>query len=271
MNYYSLISSMSKSIGYDPDAQAFITAAAITDVTQKEAINQLVLDFKAYGIWSKMLAIYPFVGGTVATHKYNLKDARDLDAAFRLSFSGGWTHSSNGALPNGTTGYADTFLNPTTQSIGQNSNYFSVYHRTNNGSQSGCAIGVVNTSAEGMCLFVKHSDANTYYNANDFILTGSGNHVSNTSGLFSVSRIISGTKKLYRNTSTITSSTPSSSSVPNASILIGCRREGSGFTGNFSNREFSFSAIGSVGFSDTEVTNSYTAIQAFQTTLGRQV
>ena len=32
----------------DPDAQAFITAAAITDPTQQAAINTLVVDLKGY-------------------------------------------------------------------------------------------------------------------------------------------------------------------------------------------------------------------------------
>jgi hypothetical protein len=32
--------------GYDPDAVAYFTAAGITDTTEKNAVNQLVLDFK---------------------------------------------------------------------------------------------------------------------------------------------------------------------------------------------------------------------------------
>jgi len=96
----------------DADAQAFISAAGITDLTQAAAINTLVNDLKTYGIWTKMKAIYPFVGGSATSHKFNLKDPRDLDAAFRLVFNGGWTHASTGAKPNGTTGYAKTFYNP---------------------------------------------------------------------------------------------------------------------------------------------------------------
>ena len=76
----------SASGGVDPDAQAFITAASITDPTQQSAINQLVVDLKGYSIWTKMSAIYPMVGGTASSHKFNLKDPRDLDAAFRLVF-----------------------------------------------------------------------------------------------------------------------------------------------------------------------------------------
>ena len=33
---------------FDPDAQAFITAAAITDVTQQNAINTLVINLKTF-------------------------------------------------------------------------------------------------------------------------------------------------------------------------------------------------------------------------------
>ena len=101
--------------GIDADAQAFITAASITDNTQNSAINTLVTQLKTYGIWTKLKAVYPFVGGTASAHKFNLKDPRDLDVAYRLTFGGGWTHSSTGAQPNGTNGYANTFFIPNTQ------------------------------------------------------------------------------------------------------------------------------------------------------------
>ena len=115
MSYYSLISLMPKV----DDAQAFITAAGITDPTQQSAIITLVSDLKAYGIWTKFKAIYPIVGGTASQHKFNLKDPRDLDAAFRLTFATGYTHSSTGMLPNGTTAFADTKFNPILQSSAQ--------------------------------------------------------------------------------------------------------------------------------------------------------
>jgi len=56
---------------FDPDAQAFITAASITDPTQQSAINQLVVDLKGYNIWTKFKAIYPIVGGSASSHKWN--------------------------------------------------------------------------------------------------------------------------------------------------------------------------------------------------------
>ena len=95
----------------DPDAQAFITAAGITDPTQQSAINTLVVGLKADNLWTSMQAIYPFVGGTASSHKYNLKDPRDLDAAKRLVFNGGWTHNADGITGNGVNTYAETFNN----------------------------------------------------------------------------------------------------------------------------------------------------------------
>jgi len=76
---------MAGGLGLDPDALAFLTAAGITDATITAAIDTLVLDLKGYGIWTKMKAIYPFVGGTATTHKYNLKDP--VDAMQRLEFN----------------------------------------------------------------------------------------------------------------------------------------------------------------------------------------
>jgi len=114
----------------DPDAQAFITAASITDPTQQAAINTLVVDLKADSLWTKMKAVYPFVGGTSTTHKFNLKNPLDTDAAYRLVFSGGITHSSTGVLPNGTNGLANTYLNPLSK-LTNNNLHLSYYSRTN--------------------------------------------------------------------------------------------------------------------------------------------
>lgn len=96
INFYS--QNKLAAASFDTDAQVFITATGITDTTQKNAINDLVLNLKSNSLWSKMSAIYPFIGSTTTTQKFNLKDPRDLDAAYRLTFnySAGGTHSSSG-------------------------------------------------------------------------------------------------------------------------------------------------------------------------------
>lgn len=104
----------------DSDANDFITATGISDPTIEGAICVFVIAVKAAGVWAKSYALYPIVGGTETTHKYNLKDPRDLDAAFRLLFSTGvtatWTHTSGGAFPDtaNTLTDAETFFKPST-------------------------------------------------------------------------------------------------------------------------------------------------------------
>ena len=129
----------------DADAQAFITAAGITDATQKSAVNQLVLDLKNANIWTKMKAIYPILGGSASSHKWNLKDPRDLDAAFRLTFSTGWTHSSTGMLPNGTSAYANTFIAGNTYSTNIHLSFYSGTQTVGGSFEMGCSDGTTTT------------------------------------------------------------------------------------------------------------------------------
>ena len=126
----------------DPDAQAFLTAAAITDPTISGAINTLVVQMKANDIWTKMKAIYPMVGGTASTHKWNLKDPRDLDVAYRLTFYGGVSHSSIGIESNGTNAYADTYLNDLTH-LSESNKSISIY--LNNVITVGSPMGIISS------------------------------------------------------------------------------------------------------------------------------
>ncbi len=66
--------------------QAYLTATGLNE-SFAPALDGLVRGLKDEGLWAKMQAIYPFIGGTEALHKWNLKDPRDLDAAYRLTFS----------------------------------------------------------------------------------------------------------------------------------------------------------------------------------------
>ena len=86
----------------------FIDTVGGLSSTEKLAINTLVLNLKSNGIWSGLTAFYPFVGTTASQQKYNLIDPQDTNAAFRLTFYGGWTHSSSGLIGNGTDTWADT-------------------------------------------------------------------------------------------------------------------------------------------------------------------
>lgn len=79
---------------------------------EKQYIRTIVNGLYTTGVWEKCKAVYGFVGGNEWKHKWNWKDMRDLDGAFRLVYSGGITHSSTGMVGNGTTGSANTFILP---------------------------------------------------------------------------------------------------------------------------------------------------------------
>ena len=247
--------------GIDPDAQAFITAASITNPTQQSAINQLVVDLKGYGIWTKMKALYPFVGGTASAHKFNLKDPRDLDAAFRLVFNGGWTHSSTGATPNGVNAFADTKFIPHSN-ITVSSGHFSVYNRTND---------LVGTKIDGVNSGSNWIQINHSYG--DFIFGQIASYASytptDTRAFFLLTRTANNVFKIKRNTTNLITNTGTVTSLPTHSIYIGARND-SGSYNHQNSYQKAFASIGD-GLTDTEASNFYTAVQNFNTALARQV
>jgi hypothetical protein len=252
----------------DADAQAFITAAGITDATQQSAINTLVTDLKGYGIWTKMKAIYPFVGGTSSTHKWNLKDPRDLDAAFRLVFSGGITHSNTGALFNGTNGYADTKLN-NLSNFTQNSTHFSYYSRTNsNGAEVEVGARVTPGSIHAGGLLEIRTSGITYLGVNQ-ALGYSQFADTDSRAFYMANRTASNVYNGWRNSVKSVTGTTVSSTPVNLNTYIGALNQ-NGSPLFYTTKECAFASIGD-GLIDTEAANLYTAVQAYQTTLSRNV
>ncbi len=251
----------------DPDARLFLFKSGITDATIKSAINQLILDFKSYGIWTKMKAIYPFVGGTSSTHKWNLKNPLDTDAAFRLVFNGTITHDSNGITPNGSTGYADTKFNGSAQSI-NNDSHLSVYVRTNSAAADKTEINAYDGASAYWGIKCRDTGDFTfngiYRFATDGFIKPSN---SNSSGMFALTRRSSSDAQAYRNGSSTGTTTTSSQNIPNTNVLIGTRGD---HASSFSDRNIAFASIGN-GLTTQNVADLYTAVQAFQTTLSRQV
>lgn len=124
-----LVRNRQSSLSLDTAASAFLLAAGISDLYIKVAINDLVIAWKNLGQWDRTIAIYPFVGGTPAAHKFNLKDPRDLDAANRITFGGTMTHNSNGITTDGSTSFGNTHIDLNLQ-VPQYSVSAGFYNRT---------------------------------------------------------------------------------------------------------------------------------------------
>jgi hypothetical protein len=253
----------------DPDAQAFITAAAITDPTQQAAINTLVVDLKGYNIWTKMKALYPFVGGTASTHKFNLKNPLDTNAAFRILWSGGVTHSSNGVQFGGVNGIGDTNFNPSTNSL-LNSTHFSFYSRTITSSNIFEVDSGVTSSSNALNLLSLRV-SNITYAAINSAATYTTFADSDSRAFYIANRTASNVLNIWRNSVKAATGTTTSNTLPNGNHWLGAFNNiPSPGTLYYSTKQCAFASIGD-GLTDTEAANFYTVVQAFNTALARQV
>lgn len=248
----------------DPDAAAFIAATGITDATQKSAIKTLVSTLKAQGLWAKMHAFWPMVGGTETRHKFNLKDPRDLDAAFRITFSAGWTHDAGGALPN--SAYADTHLvpsvvlSPTNGSLG-------FYSTTNNANSLQYDMGSCDGADLSATIIVCR-----YGNDAMYLDYGTGLYPNAPStdgrGFFATNRVDAVKTKGFRNGVGQINQTDAATLAPYSMYIGACNKGGA--VAYSSTKKCAGSFIGD-GMNSSDHLALYNAIQALNTTLGRQV
>lgn len=252
----------------DSDVLAFITAAGITDSTQESAINTLVVSLKSYGIWTKMKAIYPFVGGTANSHKFNLKNPADSNAAFRLGFYGGMTHDSNGVSFGGTNGGASTYFNPFTNQA-KNDLHLSVYARTRPTRLANAndinPTTFYNATGWTTLRATSNSSGYDYFGTSD-TAAGVASLTTTAVGFSLGSRTSATAIKYYKNTTSASGNGAShTADFLNTELTL----NGSNFS-YYSAANYAFASLGN-GLTDAEAANFYAAVQAFQTTLGRQV
>jgi hypothetical protein len=256
LSTHGIVSSIS---GIDADWLAYynrvIAAGGSLTTTEQNATKTLVADLKSAGIWSAMKAIYPMVGASAAACAQNLKSS-----SFTGTFTSGWTFASTGATPNGTSAFMDTNLSPSA-TLTQNSTHISFYSRTN---VARAAIDFNSNVGTSPCitLLAKWSDNTSYYGVNGAEVGGGSPATS--LGLYIASRTASNSQKLYKNNVIQNTSSSASTGIPTANLTLA---KGGTY---FSNRECALASVGD-GLTDTQASNFYTAVQAFQTTLGRQV
>jgi hypothetical protein len=247
---------------YTARTTSFAAATGITDTTILNALNTFDLGLISNGLATKMKALYPFVGGTATTHKFNFMDARDVDAAFRLTFNGGVTHSSTGVLPNGINGYVNTHINAGT-SLTINSVHYSFYSRTNTSGvfvELGNLIGAYSNHLR----IAANVTIDVPYVVVPFTTT------SDSRGFWMGNKTSSTYRSAIRNGVTQNFDNLNISGALNPLDMFLLCRNSNGTADYFTNRECAFSSFGD-GLSDTEASTFYNLVQAFQTSLSRQV
>ena len=242
----------------DTDALAFINATGITDVTQKDSIFELVSRLKCKGLWTKLDVIYPFIGGTAFTHKFNLKDPRDLDVANRLTYSGTVTHSLNG-ITDTTSAQINTYFIPASKGYDI---HYSAYCR-NNIVDAYLFYSFVSINSI-LQIFARISNLFLADMYNDAGLVAR-NSITNTSsiGFFLTQISISNFGVLVKNGSALVSKILSGGIPPNSTLFLGKSTGTQGLNK-------SFVTIGR-NLSVNENVDLYNIIQIYQTALGRQI
>ena len=241
----------------DVDATNFITAAQLTDDVQKKAIQSLVKDLKDSSLWAKFMAIYPFIGGTEASTKLNLKDPRDVDDAFRITYHGAPVIAATGVLFPTTSDYADTHLYDSLMSYNDNSiSYFSRTQNTVSGYDMGCSDWVAPYNQ----LTIYHESNGTAY----FGLNIGTPTPANTVGLFTLSATANKIFLAENGIVTRSEDIAPTNEFTGYPVLIGWCQDAEAV----GKRECSFSSIGK-GLSEPEALKFYNVVNKFQNALKR--
>lgn len=250
---------------FNPAAGAFINASGIGGI-EAVAVNNLVNQLQEAGLWGKFNAVYPFVGGTAESHKWNLINPQDTNAAYRIVWGGTVTHNENGATGNGTSGWGNTFLTPALAGGGQNNVHISGYFRTTTTARVAADMGATTVQATSALAFNVKNPSNLFNTAGN---VAAFNGTANTlPGYFTVTRDNSANYRRAIN-STISTVTATSATVSTTPIAV-LAWNNNGTAGNFSDRNIALATIG-FGLTDADIVNLVNINQTFQSTLGRAV
>ena len=244
----------------------FLLVTGITDPLISTALSDMEADLLKYNLIDKLTALYPFVGGSEHTHRYNFIDINK----YNIAFTSGVTHDLSGITGDGSNGYGDTGYNVETSSTDRNSVHISIYQRNNIAEQK-TQIGASNNSGGcGLAIFTRYPNNESYgqtYNPSTLKLSPS----SDSRGFFLSTRTTSNSSNFYRihNDQKFTTSSKSntSSTVSGNVYILG---NGTNKLFNYSSANLSFATIGT-GLNEDDVFNLSTIVQNFQTKLERQV
>ena len=263
---------------YDDNASEFIFAAGISGSTAN-AVNQLVLDLKSYNLWNEMYAIYPLVGGTYNSCKYNLKDI-DTYTLLETGSTGTITYSNLGVTFPGNSNTTSKVLDTQFKDTGSNWSYDSAsmgyyinsYASSSLGSGLPYIMGCRNSPNPNNIMGNNYGDLvapigngqfySSFMPGNSYAPINSNN--IEPVGLFTACTDVNyGASVNYKNGSYAGQSTGIENLHTNINIFLGGVSNQRSFQGRLC-----FGFIGK-GLNNTQNANLNTCIYTFQTSLGR--
>jgi hypothetical protein len=245
-------------IGLDPATAAFVAAAQISSPLLVAAIDQLVKGLKIDNIWSLIEVLYPFVGGTAASHSLNLKNP----AQFPISWSGTLSHTAMGVV--GTSGGDGIGTTSFVQTVSEC--YIGLYVNQSGGPATahdwgGFAPGGSGPSSD---LHYQWLDGNTYFDAGSQSF-GRLSAVSGQSLGYKAGSRVGTQQAIYQNSTAFATGTRSAGNSTSPAYKL-FRGEANPCPG----RTYALAVAGR-GLTPTQHVNFFERIQAFQSVLGRAV
>jgi len=251
-----------------------VVAAGGTGITStvSAATRTLFTSLVSNNLYNKIDVMYPMLGGNAAGCKFNAKDPRDLNAAFRLTFNGGLTFDASGMTGNGSNGYADA--NWSVINLNRYSAHMSFYNTLRTTTTGRIEMGASQQTGSPQSsydLFVDFGgpsfERGGSIDTNGVGLSFTSNANSANTGNFVVSRTGDTFTGLYKNgVSELTSTKVTNGSI-NVNLGIGARI-GSTTTQGYTDRRCGFATAGS-GLTASEVSTLSTIINTWATSIGR--
>jgi len=246
-----------------PQTRSFVAAVGaaggtITGTQARALDRTLTRPLLSSGLWNRMTALYPYIGGTAAAHSINLVNP----GVYSQVYTGGVTHDANGITNNGSTGWVNT--NIPNNAMPQDNVHAMIYLRSN------ARPAVASSYVVGLYLntfFIVHSAAgNMSYRVNDTSGTASGN--ATLTGFIQSNRTSSTARSLTNGG--VTSASSQASSATNAGLMT---HFANGTVAPSISTAVMNMAASSFGTSMTadQITAYSAIIQSYQSALGRAV
>ena len=276
-NIYAGCLKVSENIYQSDDADAYIAdliskGATLSD-EDKLHISRHIKEVIDLGIWENLVGYWLVLGGTAATHAINAKSPGTYD----LQLYGTITHDQYGMKSDGSTGYANTGVNPSDISA-LSDQTLSLGFYCNEGSLTsseqidmGCVDEYYNLLQLNEVLSLSYTWRN--YGAFTTISDGVSGATSDDTEGFLVSTQGGATDaELYKGGDQIDSSSSSfGATPPNLSLYLMALNWRGGYVQSFSQRRIAMAFVSAAPIPSESQSAFYESVQALQTYFNRNV
>lgn len=248
----------------DPNAQAYLTAAGITDPTLVTAANHLVINLKDSSLWDATWALWPIMGGSSSSCSINLFDP----STYILSYTGGITYSSTGMVGNGSTGVANTGILANSSFISSTAGAMGFYSRTDNATSAYDMGSGMDAGTNRILTTIARFTGDKSYG-----VWGNGGYACNATntngtGLYYINYTLTNHEELVKNGSVIATANEAVI-LPAYNIYLMAFNGGSGGTVFYSNKEFALAFVFGRGLTASEIPKFNSIISQFITEAGK--